>query len=205
MADLTIEDIGKLKEGKRGFSQTIDLIVNISGIDLKNPTNRIREQMKLPNKVKDAKVCFIADVLLPVAKKTNKTVLTKNELDLKPRKAKTLTRDYDFFAIEAPLMPLTAKALGKYIGPRNKQMVPVPPALKDLKPFIEGLDHTVQINLTKSPLIQIPIGKDTLKDEEILENYNYAVDKITSKLADKKAQIRSIYIKTTMGKPMKVM
>jgi len=205
MAELTVTDIGKLREEKRGFSQTFDLTVNFIGLDLKKPENRIREQIKLPHKVRDPKVCFITDILSPVAEKSGQKVLSKNDLGLKPRKAKTLARDYDIFAVEAPLMPAAAKELGRYLGPRNKQMAPVPPALKDLGPLIEGYGKAVQINVIKSQTIQIPIGKDSLNDKQILENYNYAFEKIQAKLAEKKAQIKSVYLKTTMGKPMKVM
>ncbi|MGC9310116.1 MAG: hypothetical protein ACP5E4_00135 [Candidatus Aenigmatarchaeota archaeon] len=205
MADLTIEDVKKLKGKKRKFDESFDLIVNISGLDLKKPENRIRESLKLPNKVKDSKVCFIAEVLLPVAKKTKHKVLGKNDLDLKTREAKTLARDYDFFAVEAPLMPAAAKTLGKYLSPRNKQMIPVPPALKDLDNFTKGLDHIAQVSITKSPMVQIPLGKTSLKDEQILENYTYAMEKIKAQLDSKKAQIRSVYLKTTMGEPVKVM
>jgi large subunit ribosomal protein L1 len=206
MADLTVQDIKKLKdESKRGFKETIDLAISIQGLDVKKPENRMREAIRLPNKVKDAQVCFIVDGLYGIATETKFKVLSKNDLDFKKREGRNLARDSDFFAIESPLMPAAAKALGKYIGPRNKQMIPLLPTTKDLKPFLEGLDFTVQLNITKSPTVQIPIGKTTLKDEQILENYNYVLEKIKGKLESKKAQIKTIYIKTTMGKPMKVM
>jgi len=206
MADLTVQDVKKLKEeSKRGFNQTIDLAITIAGLDIKKPENRIREMLRLPNKVKDAKLCFVVDTLFGEAKKTGQYVLSKNDLDLKPRDARKLARDYDFFAIESTLMPAFAKALGKFVGPRNKQMVPIPPTLKDLKPFVEGLNYSVQLNVTKAPVVQIPIGKTDLKDEQILENYKYVIEKLKGKLESKKGQIKSVYIKTTMGKPRKVM
>jgi large subunit ribosomal protein L1 len=206
MADLTVQDIKKLKdESKRGFKETIDLAISIQGLDVKKPENRMREAIRLPHKVKDATVCFIVDGLFGLATETKRKVLSKNDLDFKKRDGIKLARDSDFFAIESPLMPAAAKALGKFIGPRNKQMIPLLPTTKDFKPFLEGLDHTVQLNITKAPTVQIPIGKTTLKDEQILENYNYVIEKIKGKLESKKAQIKSVYIKTTMGKPMKVM
>ncbi|MBN2094814.1 MAG: hypothetical protein JW727_02100 [Candidatus Aenigmarchaeota archaeon] len=205
MAELTVQDVKKLKEGKRGFTETVDLAVSVVGLDIKKPENRIREAIKLPNKVKDMKICFIVEALYGEAKKTKHTVLSKNEFELKPREAKKLARDHDIFAIEAPLMAPAAKALGRYLGPRNKQMMPLPPGLKDLKGFIDGLNHTVQLNITKSPTAQLAIGKLDLKEEQILENYNYVIEKIKSRLESKKGQIKSAYLKTTMGKPMKVM
>ncbi|HIE41107.1 MAG TPA: 50S ribosomal protein L1 [Candidatus Aenigmarchaeota archaeon] len=202
---LTIDQVKELKKNKRNFTQTIDLIVNLSNIDLKKPENRIREKVKLSHKIKDIKLCFIVDALLPQTKEINHNVLTKTNLDLKPREAKKLASNYDFFVIEAPLMPLVAKVLGKYVGPRNKPLIPIPPTTKDIKKVIEDLEKTASINLVKNPIIQIPIGKQDLEEKKIIENYKAAIDKIKELIEPKKAQIKSIYIKLTMSKPIKVL
>ena len=57
MVELKVEDIRKLRENKRGFNQTFDLIINVSNLDLKKPENRIRDRIKLPHKIKDKKRC----------------------------------------------------------------------------------------------------------------------------------------------------
>jgi large subunit ribosomal protein L1 len=203
--DLTAEKIKELKKHKRNFTQTIDLIVNLSNLDLRKPENRIRDKIKLPNKVKDAKICFIVDSLLPKAKETNCKVLTKNDLEFDKREAKKLARDYDFFVIEAPLMPIVAKVLGKYISSRNKLMLPIPPNIKDLEPVIKDLEKTISINVIKNPVIQVPIGKEDLDEEKIIENYKYAIEKIKELIEPKKAQINSIYLKLTMSKPIRIL
>jgi large subunit ribosomal protein L1 len=204
MAELTVDKLKELRKNKRKFTQTVDLIVNLSNLDLKKTENRIRDRIKLPNKIKEVKICFIVDALLSKTKGINHKVLTKTNLDFNKREAKKLASNYDFFVVEAPLMPTVAKVLGKYIGPRNKQMIPIPPNTKDLKPIIEDLEKTVSINLIKDPLIQIPIAKEDLEEKKIIENYNSAINKIKELVESKKAQIKSIYIKLTMGEPIKV-
>ena len=191
MAELKTEQIKEIKKERRNFSQTVDLIVNISNLDLKKPENRIRERIVLPHKVKDVKVCFILDALYTKGKALgeNHKVLGKSDLELKKRDAKRIARDYDFFVIEAPIMPVAAKILGKYTGPRNKSLIPLPPNTKDLNAVISNLEKTVSLNIVKNPLIQVPIGKENMEDKKIMQNYKTVVDKVSELLEPKKGQI----------------
>lgn len=204
MVELKSEDLKKMKEEKRGFTQTYDLMINVASLDLKKPENRIRDKIKLPHKVKNRKICIIVDTLISKAKATGQKVLTKNDLDFGPKEGKKLAREYDFFIVEATIMPAVAKVLGKYIGPRNKSLIPVPPAIKDLSEITEDMEKTVSINLLKNPLIQIPIGSESLSEKEVIENFNVAYEKIKDSVEKKGGMIKSAYFKLTMSKPMKV-
>lgn len=45
---------------KRKFKQSIDLVINIKGVDFSDPKNRIEEEILLPNgRGKDAKLSLI--------------------------------------------------------------------------------------------------------------------------------------------------
>ena len=203
--DITPQMIEELKKQKRNFTQTVDLIVNLSNLDLKKPENRIRDKIKLPNKIKDVKVCLIVDSLLSKAKEIGCKVLTKSDLEFTKREAKKLAKEYDFFVIEAPLMPIVAKILGKYISSRNKPMIPIPPNIKDLKSVIKDLEKTISINVVKNPVIQVAIGKEDAEDEKIIENCKYAIERIKELAEQKNAQIKSVYLKLTMSKPIRIL
>ena len=205
MVKLKIEDIKKLRENKRNFNQMFDLVVNISGLDLKKPENRIREKVKLAHKVRDRKICFIVESLITKANETKQKVLKISDLDFKKSEGKKLAKEYDFFVVEAPLMPKVAKVLGKYIGPRNKLMIPVPPTAKNLSLVIQDLERTISVNLVKQPLIQIPIGTEKLKDEDLIENFNIACNHIAENIENKGGNIKSVYIKLTMCEPIKLL
>ena len=204
MVKLKPEDIKKLKENKRGFTQTFDLVINVSNLDLKKPENRIRDRIKIPHKIKERRICFIVDSLLTKAKETGKKVLTKNELDFDKKEGKKIAKEYDFFVVEATLMPIVAKTLGKYIGPRNKLLIPIPPVAKNLSGVVGDLEKTISVNLVKNPVIQVPIGTDKLKDEELIENFNATYDKLKENIEGKKGMINSVYLKLTMSKPIKL-
>jgi len=203
--DITPQMIKELKKQKRNFTQTVDLIVNLSNLDLKKPENRIRDKIKLPNKIKDVKVCLIVDSLLSKAKETGCKVLTKSDLEFTKREAKKLAKEYDFFVIEAPLMPIVAKILGKYISSRNKPMIPIPPNIKDLKSVIKDLEKTISINVVKNPIIQVAVGKEDAEEEKIIENCKYAIERIKELAEQKNAQIKSAYLKLTMSKPIRIL
>lgn len=204
MVKLKPEDIKKLKENKRGFAQTFDMVINVSNLDLKKPENRIRDRIKIPHKIKERRICFIVDSLLTKAKETGKKVLTKNELDFDKKEGKKIAKEYDFFVVEATLMPIVAKTLGKYIGPRNKLLIPIPPVAKNLSGVVGDLEKTISVNLVKNPVIQVPIGTDKLKDEELIENFNATYDKLKENIEGKKGMINSVYLKLTMSKPIKL-
>ena len=203
--DITPQMIKELKKQKRNFTQTVDLIVNLSNLDLKKPENRIRDKIKLPNKIKDVKVCLIVDSLLSKAKEIGCKVLTKSDLEFTKREAKKLAKEYDFFVIEAPLMPIVAKILGKYISSRNKPMIPIPPNIKDLKSVIKDLEKTISINVIKNPVIQVAVGKEDAEEEKIIENCKYAIERIKELAEQKNAQIKSVYLKLTMSKPIRIL
>ncbi|OYT43321.1 MAG: hypothetical protein B6U88_01310 [Candidatus Aenigmarchaeota archaeon ex4484_56] len=206
MVELNSEILKKLRSSKkRKFNQTVDLIVNLSNLNLKKPENRIRERIKLPYKIRDVKICFIVDSLISVVKDIKEhKVITKSDIQVDKKEGKKLAKNFDFFVVEAPLMPIVAKTLGKYAGPRNKPIVPIPPAIKDIKKVVEDLEKTIQINVINNPIVQIPIGDESMKDEEIIKNFNTFYDKLEEIVKNKKAQIKSIYIKLTMSQPIKL-
>src|SRR3989344_5477024 len=59
-----LETLGKLREvnEKRKFSQTVDLVINLRGIDIKKPEQKVDLFIKLPySKGKDNKICALVD------------------------------------------------------------------------------------------------------------------------------------------------
>src|SRR3990167_3160008 len=193
------EAIKKIREGeKRKFSQTVDLIVNIRNIDLKNPANKFSKDILLPHgRGKEISVCVISDNI--------SGSIGKNDIEDFSRSksaAKQFTKKYDFFLCEAPLMPLVGKILGRYLGPKGKMPKLLPPG-KDPKSMVDDTKKSVRVNLRDAPTIQIAIGSEDMQDTQIKENVEKVIEEVRKSLPAK-AQIRNAYIKTTMGKPVKI-
>jgi len=201
-----IEALKKAKEKskKRNFSQTWDLIVNLKNIDLTKPENRFSGAIILPNKKgKKTEVCVIADSSINEVKKLGVKYLTKDDLKkIKKTEVKKLADQYDYFLGEVTLMPQIGKILGPVLGPRGKMPKPFPPNA-NIKSMIESGEKTFNVNV-KIPIIQGAVGSEEMKEEEVAENIKAILNFIEGKLPKGKQQIKNIFVKLTMGAPVKV-
>jgi large subunit ribosomal protein L1 len=199
----------KSKSTKRKFSQSIELAINLRNIDMKKPEGRIQELIELPNPLgKERKVCVIAsgEMALKAKRAGASLVLEKN--DLEPfvgdkKKQKDLANNYDLFIAEAPLMPLVGRSLGATLGPRGKMPTPVPPNV-NIKEQIERHQKIVLVRMRGQPVLQCRIGSENMGDNEIAENVQAVVRRIEGKLKRGIKNFRSVYLKTSMGSPVKV-
>lgn len=197
---IKLEDaIKKIREGeKRKFSQTIDLIVNLRNIDLKKPENKFSKDIILPNgRGKDVSVCIISDSIAGGIGKNDIEDFSRNKSS-----AKQFTKKHDFFVCEAPLMPIVGKVLGRYLGPKGKMPRLLPPG-KDPKFIVEETKKSIRINLRDIPTIQVPAGSEDMDDSQLKGNIEKIIEEIRKSLPSK-AQIKNAYIKTTMGKAVKI-
>ncbi|MEK6846836.1 MAG: hypothetical protein AABY16_01570, partial [Nanoarchaeota archaeon] len=107
------------KEKERKFVQTVDLIVNLKGLDFKK-TN-ISTVVPVPHKVKEKKVCAFLNAKSEIVPTVTKAEFTKYN----DKKAlKVLIKKYDSFIAHAPLMPAVATTFGKVLGPTGKMPSP---------------------------------------------------------------------------------
>ncbi len=202
------EAIKKMREGKkRNFVQTIDLIVNVKDVDLKNPQNRFVMEVMLPaGRGKNINVCAIGKSLAEVAKGIADEVVDEKKLEKlenDKKELKKLIKKCEFFIAEPQLMARIGKSMGKYLGPRNKMPKPIPPQA-DIKEIVQRLKNTVRVVLKDVPVIQCPLGTEKMSDEEIKRNFEAVMNALIQKLPRGKNNIKSVYIKTTMGTPIKI-
>jgi len=197
----------KEKSKKRNFKQTWDFSINLKNIDLKKPENRITAEIVLPHgRGKDTKTLVITNTMLAEAKKVADFVLTKEQLEaLKKdkKKIKKLANEYDWFFAEAPLMPLIGKIMGIALGPRGKMPKPIPPKAK-LEPLISTAKKTVRIKVKDSPVIHVPVGTEDMPEEKVAENIQTVYKFVKEKLPKGAGNIKSAYIKLTMGPALKL-
>ena len=199
----------KGKTPKRNFKQSIELIMPLKDLDLKDPTNRINELIELPNPGKiGAKVCIFATGELAVnAKRYDVDMVLGREdiLDLgKDRKvAKKRLSDYDFFVSEAQLMPLVGRHLGQVLGPRGKMPTPVPPTI-DVGDLINRQKRMVRVRIRDQLSAQCKVGEEDMSSIEIAENISAVVSLLERKLEKGSRNIKAIYIKMTMGPKIKI-
>ena len=205
-----IKAINEALEGAkdRNFQESIDLAINLKDLDLTLPKNRIDEEIILPNgRGKVIKVAVFGSGEMAIkARDVADTIIQPEELeDLgdEKRKAKVLANTHDFFIAEAPLMPIIGKKLGIVLGPRGKMPRPVPPG-SDPSQMIENLRRSVRARSKDKLTFHIPVGTREMSTEDVAENIETVLKRILAKLERGTFNIRSIYIKTTMGPSAKL-
>jgi large subunit ribosomal protein L1 len=204
--------VEKLKEAREGsrprkFTQTWDFSINLKGLNLKKPENRFNFELMLPEgRGKDLKVAFIVDTLENDARKHADFVISKAEIESLARnkkKLKGIANQYDWFFGEASLMPQIGKSFGAIFGPRGKVPKPVPPKV-GIEPFVQRARRSVRVYVKESPVIHVPVGTDKMEDDKIAKNIEAVYNAVKDKLPKGRTNIRSVYIKLTMGKPVKL-
>jgi large subunit ribosomal protein L1 len=206
-----LEAVKKAKEESqpRNFTQSVDVVITIKDLDVKKPENRIDEEVLLPNgRGKDVKIVFIADGELALQAKNAGAdmVINKGELEEmgKDRKeAKKIANRHDFFVAQADMMPLVGRFLGPVLGPRKKMPKPVPATIKP-EPIMERLKSTVKVRIKDQPVIQALVGTQDMDDELIADNIEAVLVVLDQKLEKGRNQIKTMYVKTTMGPVSKV-
>ena len=194
----------------RNFTETVDLAINLKNIDLKKPENRIKLEIPLPHSTsKKIKVAIIAEGDLALrAKEIVDLVINKNDLEryaTDKKAAKVLGKTYDFFIAQADLMTTVGKILGPVLGVRGKMPQVVPPTGANLEPIIRRFQKVCKMRLRQNPVFFAKIGTKDMSNEEISENIESVLKAVEDKLEKGRDNIRSIYVKTKMGPPVKIM
>jgi large subunit ribosomal protein L1 len=202
------EDLKKalteLRKGKeRKFDQTVDLIVNLQKFDLKKtPINLF---VTVPHKIKDKKI----GAFLESANKNVETITANDFKKYSDKKLlKKLVNNYDYFIAQASLMPKVASTFGRVLGPAGKMPSPQlgiimnadDKAINDLKTRI---NNSIKLKVKESS-IKLAIGKQSMKDEDIIENVMVVYNNLLKTLPRNLENIKNVEIKFTMSKPQKI-
>ena len=203
-----VSAVEKALESKKKFNQSVDIAVNLKNVDMSNPSNRIDEEVVLPNdRGKESTIAvFASGEVAMKAKGAADLVIQPDEIEglaEDNKKAKKMADEHDFFLAEAPLMPIIGKRLGTILGPRGKMPKPLPPNV-EVESLIKRLRKTVRMRSRDKPTIHCPIGRADMNIEKIAENIEAVLKRLETKLERGKMNILSVYVKTTMGQAIKI-
>ena len=196
------------KAPDRSFVESVEISFTIKDVDLKIPTNRIQEEVRLPSgRGKPVKIAmFAGGEMAAKAKAGGLDVIdpsTIEDLGGNKQKARKVAKQYDFFLSEIPHMGTVGRFLGGVLGPRGKMPRPVPPVV-DPSVIASGLQSTTVIKSRDKITFQASFGTRNQSHEELLKNAMEVYNRVTSKLERGVGNIRSLYIKTSMGPANKI-
>jgi large subunit ribosomal protein L1 len=199
----------KAKSGEKKFNQTVDLILDITEIDMKSPEGKIQEVVELPHDtLKPNKVCVVASGELALKARNAKAdrVLERADLDAlngKKKELRKMAESYDVFMSEAPLMPLVGRVLGPVLGPRGKMPIPVPPNA-DIVALLNKHRKTVVVRMRNQPIIQVSVGTVEMKEDDLVDNTMTVLRVLDGKLKRGLKNVKYAFVKTSMGEPVKI-
>ena len=119
------------------------------------------------------------------------------------QQARKLANSIDFFLAEIPHMGTVGRFLGVVLGPRGKMPRPVPPAL-DPGMIAATLKDTAVVRSRDRMTFHSPVGSREQSLDELTDNAFAIWRRVTGKLERGAGNIRSFYVKTSMGPAVKV-
>ncbi|MFX1281359.1 MAG: hypothetical protein ACFFA3_18570 [Promethearchaeota archaeon] len=206
------------KDKVRKFDESIDLIINIKDVNLNDPKNRIDKEIILSNDVittDKPNICVIAsdEILLEARKMGLDTLDSEGLIKLnneEKKYKKKFAKNYDFFVVEDKMMRDVARYLARFLGPLGKMPKPFPTgygiisSLDDLKVAFDRYKKVVRVQMKKQPIIFTKIGKKSMEFDKLFENMKTVVNFVGDQMPHRFNNFKSMHLKSTMGKPVKV-
>jgi len=197
-----------LKDRKeRKFKESIDLQVNLKNYDCQKD-KRFSGSIKLPNVCRPRMtVCLICDLRdEDIAKKAG--VPTQNQDELKKlnknkKLVKKLCNQYDAFLCSESII----KNVPRLVGPHMNRAGKFPTVIglnENIADKITELQSTVKFQLKKVLCLGTCVGHAEMTEDQIRQNTVLAINFLVSLLKKNWQNLKSAYIKTTMGKPQRI-
>ncbi len=192
-------------KGQRKFTQSVDLTVNFTGLDFSKADQRLNMEIKLPNgKGRESQVIFFGDDknMIAKAQAAGAKVIQGSEIPAiandKIRMNELLNNE---LLAQPALMPQIAKGLGQFLGPRNKMPKP---AIGDINTLIGNISKSVFVRSKGKylPTVHCIVGTEKMDALQIAANVDEVISAFTKKLG--RQHIKSIYVKLTMSKPLRL-
>lgn len=194
---------------ERKFSESVDIAINLKNVDMSKPENRVDEEIILPNGLgKSIRIAVFAkgDIAQRATSAGAEMILDPEEIESlgdDKTKARELANNVDFFISEVAYMPSIAKALGPILGPRGKMPEPLTPD-KNIENIVNKAKNAIRVRSKDRLSFHLPIGRRDMEPEALAQNIESVISRIEHKMVSGKQNIKSIYVKTTMGPVVKV-
>jgi large subunit ribosomal protein L1 len=197
------------KAPERKFSESIDITVNLKNIDMAQPKNRIDETILLPHGIGEKiGICVIGkgDIVTQAKDAKVDLIIGPEEVERlggAPREARRVASTYRYFLAEMAVMPQVGRFLGPRLGPRGRMPMPIAGST-DIRPIVERLRNSVKIRTKDKTVFSTKVGTTAMKPEQVADNIEAIVKRIESVLEQGPLNVRSVFVKTTMGPAVRV-
>lgn len=198
----------KTKAKKRKFEESIEVIVNLKGIDLKRG-KQLNIDTPLPHAIEaSTRVCVIGsgNFAFNARQAGAYKVLEAQDIERlgsEKEEAKALAEEIAFFIAQTDLMPLVGRILGPVLGPRGKMPRPVTPDT-DIGKLLSEFSSSIKLRMRKNLVIQAKVGKVSMDSKLVAENIQAVISALEHNLEKGMDNIRNVFVKTTMGPAVEI-
>ncbi|KJE96494.1 large subunit ribosomal protein 1 [Capsaspora owczarzaki ATCC 30864] len=194
-------------EDKRKFLETIELQVGLKNID-PNKDKRFSGSIKLPVIPRPKmKVCILGDQQhldqaqaagLPTMSVDDLKKMNKNK-----KLIKKMAKSYDAFLASDSVI----KQIPRLLGPGLNKAGKFPTLINhtdDLVAKVAETKATIKFQMKKVLCLGVAVGNIGMTEDELVSNINISINFLVSLLKKNWQNVRSIYIKSSMGKPQRL-
>merc|ERR1712149_91211 len=194
-------------EKKRKFLETVDLQIGLKDYDPQKD-KRFSGTVKLKHVPRPKfKVCVLGDQQhCDEAKSKNIPSMSADDLKKlnKDKKlVKKLAKKYDAFLASESLI----KQIPRLLGPGLNKAGKFPTMLThsdDMVGKVNDIKATVEFQMKKVLCLNVAVGNVGMTEDQIVQNLNLSINFLVSLLKKNWQNVKSLYIKSTMGAPQRL-
>merc|ERR1712027_30430 len=205
------ESVGEIlkgsKEKQRKFLETVELQITLKNYDPQKD-KRFSGTVKLPNIPRPKQqICVIGDAAHNDEAKS-KGIPFMSADDLKKlnkdkKLVKKLAKKYDAFLASESLI----KQIPRLLGPGLNKAGKFPTMLThsdDMVGKVNDIKATVKFQMKKVLCLNVAVGNVGMTEDQIVQNLNLSINFLVSLLKKNWQNVKSLYIKSTMGAPQRL-
>jgi len=192
-------------KNKRKFTQSVELAINFRGIDFTKPDKRLNLEIALPSgKGRESKILAFSNDsnLSQKASKLGVKTISGSELSSIVTDKARLNELLDYELVAQPsLMPQIARSLGQFLGPKGKMPRPL---VGDVESTINTITKSIYIRSKGKflPTVHCVVGTEKMPAQELAANIDEVINNVSKKIG--RQNVRSVYVKLTMSKPIRL-
>jgi len=195
------------KEKKRNFIETIELQIGLKNYDPQRD-KRFSGTIKLPNLPRPRmSICILADAAdIDRAKLVDleyQSVDDLKKLNKNKKLVKKLAKKYDSFLASEALIKQIPRLLGPGLSKAGKFPTPISHA-EDLTNKVNEVKSTIKFQLKKVLCLGVAIGHIDMTEDQITANVMLSINFLVSLLKKNWQNVKSLHIKSSMGKPQRL-
>merc|ERR1712062_560867 len=195
------------KDKPRKFLESVDLQIGLKNYDPQKD-KRFSGTVKLkyvPRK--KFRVCLLGDQAhIDEAKEKGLPSMSADDLkklNKDKKKVKNLAKSYDAFLCSDTLIKQIPRLLGPGLNKAGKFPTTVTHA-DDLEEKVNVLKATIKFQMKKVLCLNVAVGNIEMTEDQLMENIRLAMNFLVSLLKKHWQNVKSLHIKSTMGKPQRL-